>query len=248
MTIDSLRAVYDRTRMVGWDFSRLEGRLTATEPPWDVEAGCLAAVRSASRSVDLGTGGGERLGTLLAETAGHGGVVTATEGWEPNLPVARSNLAPWGIQVLPYDADTRETMPFEDGSVDLVMSRHEAIDAGEVARVLAPGGRLLTQQVDGFDAPEIHEWFGEEFLYPHVTLGRYITELEEAGLRIDVADAWDGVMEFTDVEALVMYLAMVPWDAPNFSVDMHADQLTVLGEHMPLRVTQRRFRLYATKA
>ena len=68
MTIDSLRAVYDRTRMVGWDFSRLEGRLSTTEPPWDVEAGCLAAVRSAFRSVDLGTGGGERLGTLLAGT------------------------------------------------------------------------------------------------------------------------------------------------------------------------------------
>ena len=81
-----------------------------------------------------------------------------------------------------------------------------------------------------------------------MTLGRYIAELEEVGVRIDVADAWDGVMEFTDVEALVMYLAMVPWDAPNFSVDKHADQLTVLGERTPLRVTQRRFRVYATKA
>lgn len=248
MTIDSLRAVYDRTRMVGWDFSRLEGRLTATEPSWDFKADCLAAMRRASRIVDLGTGGGERLGTLLADMAGHSSVVTATEGWEPNLPVARANLAPWGIEVFPYDADTRETVPFEDGSVDLVMSRHEAIDAGEVARVLAPGGRLLTQQVDGFDTPEIHEWFGGEYLYPHVTLSRYMAELEDAGLRIDVADAWDGVMQFTDVEALVMYLAMVPWDAPNFSVDKHTDQLTVLGEHTPLRVTQRRFRVYARKA
>ena len=248
MTIDSLRAVYDRTRMVGWDFSRLKGRLTATKPPWEFEADCLAVMRSASRSVDLGTGGGERLGTLLTDIAGHGGVVSATEGWKPNLPVARANLAPRGIQVLPYDADTRETMPFEDGSVDLLISRHEAIDVDEVARVLAPGGWLLTQQVDGFDAPEIHEWFSEEFLYPHVTLDRYIAELEEGGMRIDVADAWDGVMEFTDVEALVMYLTMVPWDAPNFSVDKHADQLTVLREHTPLRVTQRRFRVYATKA
>ena len=67
-------------------------------------------------------------------------------------------------------------------------------------------------------------------------------------VMIGMRDLGDGVMEFTDVEALVMYLAMVPWDAPNFSVDKHADQLTVLGEHMPLRVTQRRFRLYATKA
>lgn len=54
-------------------------------------------------------------------------------------------------------------------------------------------------------------------------------------------------MEFANVEALVTYLALVPWDAPNFSVEEHVSRLRSLGEDLPIRVTQRRFRLYATK-
>lgn len=46
---------------------------------------------------------------------------------------------------------------------------------------------------------------------------------------------------------LVTYLALVPWDAPNFTVDRHADRLIQLDHQGPLHVTQRRFRVYATK-
>ncbi|MGO1591871.1 MAG: hypothetical protein ACTHW1_09305 [Ancrocorticia sp.] len=120
-------------------------------------------------------------------------------------------------------------------------------DAREIARALSPGGRFLTQQVDGHDAPEIHEWFGEDYLYPHVTLERYARELEGAGLRIDVADEWEGTMVFDDAEALVTYLALVPWDAPGFTVDEHAEVLAELASRRPIRVKQRRFRVYASK-
>jgi len=72
------------------------------------------------------------------------------------------------------------------------MSRHEGIDAGEVTRVLASGGQLLTQQVDGRDAEEIHEWFEAGFAYPEVTAERFVADLETAGMRIDQADEWSG--------------------------------------------------------
>lgn len=233
--------------MVGWDFSLLEGRLTADEPWWDFENDCRAEMSRAARIADLGTGGGERLSGLLDLVDAAGKQIVATEGWEPNIAVAQSALLPRGIDVLRYDAENEERMPFDDSGLDLVMSRHESIDAHEIARTLAPGGRVLTQQVDGRDAEEIREWFGEEQLYPHVTAGRFVEDFEGAGLRVDVVDDWQGTMTFADVTALVTYLALVPWGAPHFTVDAHAKQLALLDADRPISVTQRRFRVYATK-
>ena len=245
--IDSWRRTYEQSQMVGWDFTVLDGRLSADEPWWDFEADCRAEVNRATRSVDLGTGGGERLLRLLEGVDAAGTQITATEGWEPNLAVAREALSAHGIGVVGYDADSGERMPFADESLDLVISRHESLDAPEIARVLAPGGRLLTQQVDGRDAEEIHEWFDEPFEYPDVTAARCREDLEAAGLHVDTVDEWHGTMEFADATALVTYLALVPWDAPHFSVDAHAERLAALDADRPIRVTQRRFRAHATK-
>lgn len=56
-----------------------------------------------------------------------------------------------------------------------------------------------------------------------------------------------GAMEFADVETLVTYLALVPWDAPKSSFEEHVSRLRSLREDLPIRVTQRKFRIYATK-
>lgn len=245
--IDDWRRAYDQSTMVGWDFSVLDGRLHADDPWWDFDRDCRAALARARAIADLGTGGGERLRSLLTDADRHDRSIVATEGWEPNVAVAKQALDPWGVHVLCYDAEVDERMPFDDGSLDLVMSRHESIDVAEVARVLAPGGRLLTQQVDGHDAPEIHAWFDEPFEYPDVTSRRCVEDAEAAGLRIDGVDDWSGTMEFADATALVTYLALVPWDAPHFSVEEQAERLAALDADRPIRVTQRRFRVYATK-
>jgi len=233
--------------MVGWDFSVLDGHMRADEPEWEFEQDCRSAMAGAQRIADLGTGGGERLLDLVTRVDVTGKSVVATEGWEPNIAVARQGLAPQGIEIVGYDSEQDARMPFADGSFDLVMSRHEAIEMKEIARVLAPGGRLLTQQVSGDDAEEIHDWFNTPFDYPHVTSRRFVEDLEAAGLRVDVVDDWRGTMEFESVTALVTYLALVPWDAPDFSVSEHEAQLTALDADRPISVTQRRFRVYATK-
>lgn len=245
--IDELQTVHEQTQMVGWDFSRLEGRLVSDEPWWNFEADCLDAMRSSSRTADLGTGGGERLIRLINELPDREArQLVATEGWKPNVPEARENLAPYGVSVYEYDPESGEAMPFDDGSFDLVLSRHEGIDAAEIARVLATGGRFLTQQVDTYDAEELHDWFGAEYLYPEVTAPRYAAALESAGLLVDTIDEWFGTMEFADVQALVTYIGLVPWDVPSFTVDDHADKLRELAERSPIRVSQRRFRVHAT--
>ncbi|PPF46160.1 SAM-dependent methyltransferase [Pseudoclavibacter sp. AY1F1] len=236
--------------MIGWDFSHLDGRLTADEPAWDFNAECRAALTTASRVADLGTGGGEQLIALL-EAVGRGpdeGLeVAATEGWEPNVVVARRNLTPFGIRVYAHDVEEGEPLPFADGSLDLVIARHEAFDAHEVARVLAPGGRFLTQQVDGREAHEFREWFGGEPLHADVTLANSESELRAAGLRIEVAEEWAGQMVFADALTVVEYLALVPWDVPGFRVEDNVAQLRRLDSARPISVTQRRFRLIAVR-
>lgn len=236
--------------MIGWDFSRLDGRLTADEPDWDFDEECRSALTTASRVADLGTGGGEQLIALL-EAVGRGvddGLqVAATEGWEPNVAVARRNLAPHGVSVHGHDVEAGEPLPFPDDSLDLVIARHEEFNAHEIARVLAPGGRFLTQQVDGREAHEFREWFGGEALHADVTLANSESELRAAGLRIEVAEEWAGRMEFADALTVVEYLALVPWDVPGFSVEDNLEQLRRLDAVRPISVTQRRFRLIAVR-
>lgn len=244
--LDRLRRAHAGAQMRGWDFSVLDGRLVADDPPWDFEADCLAALRGAGRAVDLGTGGGERVLHLLGELPEEERPeLIATEGWPPNLPVATENLAPFGVPVLAYDAEAGDRLPFEDASLDLVMCRHEAVDLADVARVLAPGGVLLDQQVDGRDAQELRDWFGGEMQYPRARLDVDREAATGAGLVVDEAQEWAGGMTFTDVQALVVYLGLVPWDVPAFRVDDQREMLHQLAERPSIRVTQRRYRLYA---
>ncbi|GEM_PF-240581 len=245
-----LRSAHESAGMVGWDFSRLDGRMTSEDPDWDFEADCLAAMRGAQRILDLGTGGGERLlrliGRLGAEAAGKD--VSATEGWEPNLPVATAALAGADVDVRAYDAESGDRLPWPDATFDLVMSRHEAVDMAEIARVLAPGGRVLTQQVHGHEVPELREWLGGQVQYPEVTAEHDVSAMEAAGLEVDTVGDWSGAMTFADAEALVVYLGLVPWDVPeDFTVDDHAETLFRLDAERPITVTQRRYRVYGRR-
>ncbi|WP_165444801.1 hypothetical protein [[Pseudopropionibacterium] massiliense] len=45
----------------------------------------------------------------------------------------------------------------------------------------------------------------------------------------------------------MIYLGHVPWNALGFSVDAHAQQLSELAAGTGITVTQRRFRIHATK-
>lgn len=53
-----------------------------------------------------------------------------------------------------------------------MLDRHEAYVAAEVLRVMRPGGRFLTQQVDGRNFPETQAIFGGQSNYPDITLAR----------------------------------------------------------------------------
>lgn len=117
---------------------------------------------------------------------------------------------------------------------------------------LAPGGILVCEQVDGTDAPETHDWFGTRPAYPGVRPAVMADALRGAGLDVEEPEQWSGPMDFTDVDALVAYWALVPWDVPeDFTVPGYAAVLERIhresGGGGPVRLTARRFRLRARR-
>ncbi|MEO6511961.1 MAG: class I SAM-dependent methyltransferase [Nocardioides sp.] len=221
----------------GWDFSTVDAVVDG-EPPWSYDAMARRALAGAGSALDMGTGGGEVLLTLRDALPAD---TVATEGWPPNLPVAADALAPHGIGVVAYDAETDARMPFEDGRFDVVMDRHEAYVATEVFRVLRPGGVFLTQQVDGRDFAESQALFGGSTAYPRITLEHLRAEARAAGFVLEEDDDWVGTMRLPDVAAFVSYVRIVPWQVPeDFSVDRYAEVLRRLTPD-DLVFTQRRF-------
>lgn len=246
--------IHETAVMTGWNFDALGSRLIADDPPWDFDLTCAKAMARSTACLDMGTGGGERLGELVRRVSavggflGRGSLVHASEGWKPNLELATSALEEYGIEVREYDSETGEPMPWSDGFFELVMNRHESYDPAELARVIAPDGRFLTQQVDGTEASEFRLWFGGRPEAPENRLGPCLDELESQGFTITDADEWTGTMEFADVEAVIEYLAYIPWDVPGFTV---ADNLVALdrlaARRSPIEVTQKRFHIAAER-
>lgn len=232
----------------GWDFSRLSGRMIDEPTPWSYLDLVGSGLRGSTSVLDLGTAAGEVLLSLQPDWPSR---VLATEGWPPNVPLARAALEPHGVQVLAYDADSDRRLPLADDELDLIINRHEAYDA-EVARVLRPGGFFITQQVGHQNLSELATIVGPARIPATVRLDGLAGLLSEAGMVIERAEDWIGLTTFSEVAALVYYLSAVPFTAPaDFSVDRYAGALLALhqggparGE--PIRLSQHRLLIIAS--
>jgi SAM-dependent methyltransferase len=211
----------------GWDFSYLEGRMLEEQAPWSYSTRAAALLDGATAVVDLDTGGGER---FLALRGHWPAKVVATESYPPNLALATERLSPHGALVVDVALTEDNPMPFGDGEFDLVLNRHAAFNAAEVARILTPDGTFLTQQVHGLWLMDLMAIFGTKPQWPDATPGRYIPRLQGAGMSIVDAQEWSGHITFADVGAIVYYLKAVPWLVPGFSVDTHLDALLKLQQ------------------
>ncbi|WP_369832960.1 methyltransferase domain-containing protein [Brachybacterium sp. YJGR34] len=210
----------------GWGFGWLEGRATEERPPWGYSRLLAGAVAAAQVAIDLDTGGGEvldRCPRLAAQQH-------VTEGWAPNAARARERLGPRGVIV--HEVAPGARIPVEDGTADLVTSRHPvAPDWPEIARVLAPGGEYLGQHVGPASAFELIEHFigpttaaqrrgrhPEDEAEGARAAGLEIVELRTARLR----------MEFFDVGAVVWILRKCVWWVPDFSVERYSEELLAM--------------------
>lgn len=209
----------------GWDFSWLDGRATEERPPWGYQRLMGERMARASVALDLQTGGGE----VLAGVPRLAPVTVATESWPPNRRRAAHNLHPHGATVV-ADAD-RPPFPLRDNTFDLVVSRHPVRAWwDEIARVLAPGGTYLSQEVGQRSVAELVEFF----LGPQSWRGRDPDDAramaEAAGLEVVDLRTARLRTEFFDIGAVVYFLRKVIWMVPGFTVDAYRPQLRTLHE------------------
>lgn len=229
----------------GWDFSHLAERMEEAATPWDYRRLVAAALPTATAMLDMGTGGGEFLASLGPVPP----VAMATEGYAPNLPIARDRLEPLGVRVVAVEEDS--ALPFGDALFDLVVNRHESYDPNEVRRVLRPGGRFLTQQVGGTNDRDLNRLLGapggDDFAGWDLAAAR--AGLVAAGLTVVTAEEAFPASRFRDAGAVVAYLKSVPWQVPDFSVSRYAERLLALHRRIvaegPLAVGGHRFLLVA---
>jgi SAM-dependent methyltransferase len=239
----------------GWDFGWLGERLRVAPLPWSFEDIVVAHAQRSSDLLDMETGGGEWLTRLAVRPPR----TVATESWPPNVEVARTRLRPLGVTVVhdegaPDNIDqseneTRGRLPFPSQSFALISNRHGAFVASEIARVLAPNGVFLTQQVGG-DYDEFHDALsiprasgrGREW-----TLALATVQLERTGLRVVESAEASEVTTFADVGALAWYLKAIPWIVAGFSIAEHRARLEELQAEMPMTLRQPAFWLRAVK-
>ena len=179
----------------GWDFSYITetGRMKSDGLSWSYGSMVLALMREASAMLDMGTGGGEFLSMLKPVPPR----ICATEGYPPNVPVAKARLEPLGVDVRAYDSD--DDLPFVGGEFDLIINQHESFSAREVRRVIRTGGTFLTQQV--------------------------VKELESNGFKVIWKREETAGQRFYDIGALQYYLKAIPWQVPGFTVEGFQDKL-----------------------
>lgn len=209
----------------GWDFSYLDGRMIEETLPWDYLALAATQMAQATAMLDMDTGGGERILSLRPHWPAK---VVVSEGYAPNLLLAQERLSPFGVAVVEMDSSNFAPTPFADDEFDLVLNRHGSFNAKELARILAPGGIFLTQQVHGLFACDLLEHFGASPQWPDATFEDATTRLAAAGLELLQGADWRGTLIFKDVGAVVFYLKAIPWLVPNFSVERDFERLLAL--------------------
>ena len=217
----------EKTEFQGWDFTYLVGRMIEEVPPWSYESIAMGFMEDATDLLDMGTGGGERLLDMRSVWPEK---VVATEGYSPNVTLARNNLASFGVAVFDVPGEVDAKLPFPDGRFDLIINRQTGYGFSEVARVLGENGRFLTQQIETTWAYDLKLAFGVQPPKKEPSLMRALRYLVQTDLWLERAEAWTGTLTFTDVGAIVYYLKAIPWIVEGFSVESHLPYLFALQE------------------
>ncbi len=212
----------------GWDFSWFDGRATEERTPWGYARLMAERMGAARAALDIETGGGEVVASVPRPPA----LLVATESWSPNVAVARDRLRPVGAHVVAV-ADA-PTLPFVAGSFDLVVSRHPVVVLwDEIARVLAPGGTYLSQQIGAGTNRELTDFMmgpmpvnesrsPERARAAAAAAGLAVVDLRLCALRV----------EFFDIAAVVHFLRKVHWTVPGFTPEGYGGHLRALHERI----------------
>ncbi len=207
----------------GWDFAFLANRWREHPLPWSYVDRIRSFLPLTRCMLDMGTGGGEFLSSLAPLPP----ECWATEGYLPNVPIARQRLEPLGIRVMAIESDAH--LPLPNAHFDLVTNRHENFYAAEVARVLVPEGRFVTQQVGELNTLELNDFLcNQPAPRKHSYCQQALRHLRDAGMDIVESHETCVDIDFLDIGAVVFYLRAIPWQLPGFTVDRYRPGLLAL--------------------
>lgn len=215
MTTETLNQARERLRpyveraksFTGWT-ALAEFRRLGPSNPWDYAARARELLSTTRNVVDMGTAGGERFGELLHS---YGGRAVATEEWEVNAPIAAAHLRQFGAETVHRQS---VALPFTDESFDLVLNRHEDMEPADVARVLRPGGTVLTQQAFMI-WKEMNRFFPRRVFLADL-FERYRDGFAEAGLNVIDARTIEVPAAYENLGNFVYTLCICPWEVPGF--------------------------------
>jgi SAM-dependent methyltransferase len=206
----------------GWDFSYLEksGRVREFPLSWNYYNEIMDYCKQASSLLDMGTGGGEFLSSLsfLPEDT------SATEGYKPNIKIAKESLEPLGIKVYPVEDDYN--LPVESESFDLIINRQSFYVVAEVNRILKEKGYFITQQVGALNHLELNLLLGaENYEFEAWDLKQASKQLLNGGFKLIKMKEDEVKTRFYDIGAIIYHLKAISWQIPDFSVDKYYEQL-----------------------
>jgi len=235
----------------GWDFSYINNRFVDTPLTWSYSSKVLPLIRTSESLLDMGTGGGELLATLSPLPK----YTCVTEGYKPNISVAKKKLEPLGVKIIYYE--DKEKLSFINDEFELIINRHEYYNPKEVYRILKNGGTFITQQVGDKNNSKFNTLLNLNKTSANEgkwNLETAINELEAVGFEI-----LEGIEDFTmtrifDVGAIAYYLKAIPFDFPDFTVKKYYNKLVEINEiinnngYLDLDMNTHRFLIKATKS
>ncbi len=227
----------------GLDLSSVRPRLLDPGPAWDYEVLVREYAAGKRRALDIGSGGGEFL-SLVRSSLPH--TTLATEEWRVNAPIAKRRLSALDVDVIRCRS---MKLPLRSQLFDIVLDRHEELDPAEVARVLSPGGHVVTQQV-GDHWRELKRYFPRASDFSKIFTD-YVRGFQEAGLVILRKERHYYKTAYRGLEEFVYLLSIAPWEVPGFSLEKDLDALLALESGQltaeGLTLTESRFLIVAEK-
>jgi SAM-dependent methyltransferase len=224
-----------------WGAGFLQGRYRPGAISWTWPEVVRPLLTRATRLLDMGTGEGG----VLAGLAPLPPVTVAYEEWPPTIPAARDTLRPLRVHLVQTRGslenagrpgiDDRPALPFAASAFDVVLSRHEAFDPADVARITRAGGVFLTQQVGSDEAASVRSLFDLPIDAPVWDARVAVSQLESAGWRIADVREERTLSEFTDIGALIAYVRSLPWAYPDLDVHRALPRLRRLHDQSRVR-------------
>jgi SAM-dependent methyltransferase len=176
----------------GWDFSGMN--VLRQRVPWEYQDVVLRYLRSSDVVLDIGTGGGERLGDL-ARSFGHGLGIDA----DPEMVLLANENPAAGNLSFRVCSERLESVP---ETFDVIIDRHAPFDLSAVAAHLKPGGYFVTQQVGERNMACVKAALGQPASPPAIQR----QAIAASGLRLLAFMEYDVEYVVRDIESLIFWL------------------------------------------